>query len=79
MKASAWYAAFPDIKVTVNEQFEKGDRVFCYGTWTPTHKGAFQGIAPTNKKVKVEFMDIWREEGGKLRENWVVMDTMGLI
>ncbi len=72
-------SAFPDIKVTVHDQFAKGDKVFSYGSWTGTHKGTFQGVAPTNKQVKVEFMDIWREEGGKLRENWVVMDIMGLM
>jgi predicted ester cyclase len=72
-------SAFPDIKITIHQQFSKGDKVFTYAEWTGTHKGTFQGIAPTNKKVKVEFMDIWREEGGKTRENWVVMDIMGLM
>ena len=72
-------SAFPDIKITVHQQYAKGDKVFTYAEWTATHTGTFQGVAPTNKKVKVEFMDIWREEGGKLRENWVVMDIMGLM
>jgi predicted ester cyclase len=72
-------SAFPDIKVAIHQQFAKGDKVFTYGSWTATHKGEFQGVAPTSKQVNVEFMDIWREEGGKLRENWVVMDIMGLM
>ncbi len=72
-------AAFPDIAVTLQEQYEKGDKVFCYGVWTGTHKRTFQGIPATNKSVRVEFMDIWRIEGGKLRENWVVMDILGLM
>jgi predicted ester cyclase len=72
-------SAFPDLKVTIHQQYAKGDKVFTYAEWNATHTGTFQGIAPTNKKVKVEFMDIWREEGGKLCENWVVMDIMGLM
>lgn len=72
-------AAFPDIQITIHDQFEKGDRVFTYFSWTGTHKGTFNGIAPTGKQVKVEGMDIWRVEGGKIRENWVVMDVMGLM
>jgi predicted ester cyclase len=75
----ALLSAFPDIQVTVHEEFEKGDRVFTYFSWTATHKGVFNGIAPTGKQVKVEGMDIWRVEGGKIRENWVVMDVMGLM
>ena len=72
-------SAFPDIKITINDQFEKTGKVFSYGTWTATHKNMFQGIPPTNKQVRVEFMDIWQESDGKLRENWVVMDIIGLM
>jgi predicted SnoaL-like aldol condensation-catalyzing enzyme len=71
--------AFPDIRVVVHDQFGQGDRVFTYFSWTATHKGNFNGIAPTGKQVKVEGMDIWREQDGKMRENWVVMDIMGLM
>jgi steroid delta-isomerase-like uncharacterized protein len=72
-------AAFPDIRVAVHDQIGQGDRVFTYFSWTGTHKGNFNGIAPTGKQVKVEGMDIWREQNGKIRENWVVMDIMGLM
>jgi steroid delta-isomerase-like uncharacterized protein len=72
-------AAFPDIQVAIHDQFVEGDKVFTYFSWTGTHKGVFNGVAPTGKQVKVEGMDIWRIEGGKIRENWVVMDIMGLM
>lgn len=72
-------SGFPDITITVHQQYEKGDRVFSYLSWMGTHNGPFQGIPPTHKKVTVEFMDIWRIEEGKLRETWVIMDFMGLM
>jgi predicted ester cyclase len=72
-------AGFPDIQLTVHDQFGQGDRVFTYFAWTGAHQGTFNGIAPTGKQVKVEGMDIWREEGGQIRENWVVMDIMALM
>jgi steroid delta-isomerase-like uncharacterized protein len=71
--------AFPDLTITVHDQIAQGDKVFTYFSWTGTHKGAFNGLAPTNKQVKVEGMDIWREQDGQLIENWVVMDIMGLM
>lgn len=72
-------SAFPDINVKVNDQFVKGDKVFSYFTWTGTHQGAFMGVPPTGKQVTVEGMDIWRVQDGKLAENWVIMDAMGLM
>jgi ketosteroid isomerase-like protein len=74
----AFLKAFPDITVTVNNQHFEGNKVFTYGYWTATHKGEFMGMAPTGKKLKVEFMDIWTEEDGKLVRNEVVMDIAGL-
>lgn len=71
--------AFPDIRIQVNEQFVKGDKVFGYFTWTGTHQNAFMGVPPTGKQVRVEGMDIWRVQDGKLAENWVIMDAMGLM
>jgi steroid delta-isomerase-like uncharacterized protein len=75
----ALLAAFPDVRITIHDQLGQGDRVFTYFSWTGTHKGTFNGIAPTGKQVKVEGMDIWRVQDGKIRENWVVMDVMGLM
>ena len=72
-------AAFPDMVLTVHQQFGEGDKVFTYLSWTGTQSGVFNGIAATNKKVSVDAMDIWREQDGQLIENWVVMDIMGLM
>lgn len=74
----AFLKAFPDITVMVNNQHFEGNKVFTYGYWTATHKGEFMGMAPTGKKLKVEFMDIWTEENGQLVRNEVVMDIAGL-
>jgi steroid delta-isomerase-like uncharacterized protein len=71
--------AFPDIEIVIHDQLGEGDRVFTYFSWSGTHKGTFNGIPATGRQVKVEGMDIWREEGGQLCENWVIMDVMGLM
>lgn len=73
------FAGFPDIRVTIREQREFGDKVFQYGYWEGTQTGAFMGIEPTDKIVHVEYMDIWRVQDGKIAENWVVMDVAGLL
>ncbi len=73
------FKGFPDIHIVRNLQYEQDDKVFTYAYWEATHQDTFMGIPPTNKKVHVEYMDIWRVKDGKIRENWVVMDVLGLL
>jgi predicted ester cyclase len=71
--------AFPDFHVDVAEVISEGDLVASRGYFTGTHQRDFQGIAPTGKSVKVAYIDIWRVEDGKLVENWVNLDMMGMM
>ena len=71
--------AFPDLVIKIEDMRESGDEVVTRGTWTGTQKEDYQGIPATNKKVNVHFIDIWKVEDGKLKENWVQMDTMELM
>jgi steroid delta-isomerase-like uncharacterized protein len=71
--------AFPDLKVTMEDAIAEGDRVAARFAMTGTHKGEFQGIAPTGKSVKVGGIDIVRFEGGKMVEHWGYTDQVGLM
>ena len=63
-------AAFPDLNVTVEEVMAEGDRVAARVTMRGTHRGEFQGIAPTGKRVEVRAMDMFRISDGKIVEHW---------
>src|SRR3982074_2602599 len=39
--------AFPDVRLSINDQIAEGDKVVTRWTATGTHKGQFMGIAPT--------------------------------
>ena len=71
--------AFPDFRVTVEDVISEGDLFSTRGYFTGTHKGDFQGIAPTGRSIKAAYMDIWRIENGKLVENWVNLDMLGMM
>jgi predicted ester cyclase len=75
----AFLAGFPDMRITLEAQLEDGDLVANRGTFTGTHQGEFMGIPATGKQVTVNFMDMWRLEDGKAVENWVRIDTLGLM
>ena len=63
-------AAFPDMRITVEDVIAEGDRVSARVTMRGTHQGEFQGIAPTGKRVQVKAIDIFRIADGKIVEHW---------
>jgi len=71
--------AFPDFRVDVTDVVADGDYLSSYGRFSGTHQGDFQGIPATGKQIDATYVDIWRVEEGKLIENWVNIDTMGMM
>ena len=57
----------------------EGDRVVVRWRLLGTHKGDFRGIAPTGRAIALKGIAIYRVEGGKLMERWVVSDLHGLL
>ena len=62
--------AFPDLTVRVEDVMAERDRVAGRVTMHGTHRGEFQGIAPTGKRVEVRAIDIFRISNGKIVEHW---------
>ena len=76
---SEGFRAFPDYHLTIDDMVVEGDKVAIRATLTGTHKGEFMGIPPTNKKVTVWAMCIYRIAGGKFVESWEMMDMLGMM
>ncbi len=72
-------AAFPDLHLTIEDEFADGDYVIQRGYATGTQTGEFQGLPPTGKKIRINVIHIWRFANGKAVENWVQMDRLGLL
>ena len=72
-------AAFPDWKEHIEDIIAEGDRVVTRFTSQGTHKGVFQGIAPTDNQVTINEVAIYRISGGKIAEQWGFPDQMGLL
>ena len=43
------------------------------------HRGAFFGIEPTGKDVRIEGFSVWRIEDGRAIEAWGLVDIAGLM
>jgi len=71
--------AFPDIKYTVEDMIEDGDKLVARWSAKGTHKGEFMGIPPTGKQVFFSGIEIIRVEDGKAVEEWEELDRAGLM
>ncbi len=72
-------SAFPDIKMTVEDEIAEGDKVVTRWTAAGTHTGELMGIPATGKQVTMKGVDINRFSGGKNVEHWGQLDQMGLM
>lgn len=71
--------AFPDGRVTVDDQLAEGDAVTSRWTFRGTQTGELDGLAPTGKQVTVGGMTISRIEGDLVVEEWTSWDRLGLL
>jgi steroid delta-isomerase-like uncharacterized protein len=73
-------AAFPDIRMEVEDVIASGDKAVARIRVTGTHKGEFMGIPATGKSASVNLIDITRfGDDGLAREHWGVVDQFALM
>ena len=75
----SFHAAFPDLRFKIEDQIAEGNKVVSRVKIEGTHSGEFMGIPPTNKEFSVSGVSIWLVGEGKLIEEWVSWDTMGMM
>lgn len=75
----AFRTGFPDLRTMVEFQVAEGDKVVSRLVSTGTHRGEFQGIPATGKKVKTEGIVIERIVNGKIVERWDEFDAVGMM
>ena len=72
-------AAFPDFHFEVAIYAGNGGFVTRRWRMTGTHEGQWLGIAPTGVKVTSTGMALSRFEDGKIAEEWIQRDDLGLM
>jgi predicted ester cyclase len=70
---------FPDIKVEILDQIAEADKVTTRKIFYATHTGEFMGIAPTNRKITINVIDIIRLENGKYVEHWGISNISEIL
>jgi len=75
---ASYFAAF-DVDDTPEFLVAEGDMVVMRDTYRFKHKGEFQGIPATGKEASITGIDIYRIADGKIVEQWVEGDLLGLL
>jgi steroid delta-isomerase-like uncharacterized protein len=72
-------SAFPDLHFTVEDMVAEGDKVLIRVGIRATHKGELLGVPPTEKRLTFTAMEFYRLSEGKIDEQWVNVDTLGMM
>ena len=74
-----YLAAFPDLYLTAEDIIAEGDRVVVRLIYRGTHRGELMGIPPTGKQVTVTGIQLMRIADGRIAENWINFDALGML
>lgn len=69
-------AGFPDMTLSTGNVWAAGDYVVAEGHFTGTNKGPAMGMTkPTNKSVDVRYIEVFKFENGKVKEDWTFYNS----
>ena len=72
-------AAFTEREYKTDKFLADGEWASCFGHIEATHSGEFMGVAATNKRVTIPYMDFWKVTNGKIEDNWVSVDYASVM
>lgn len=75
----AMRAAFPDVRLTIDDLVASGDRVAVRFTARGTHLGTFAGIPATGREAEWTHTVIYRMADRQIVEGWSAWDAAGLL
>lgn len=71
--------AFPDAQIAPATLAADDEQVCVVYTLTGTHRGDFQGVAPTGRRIEVRGIQVGRFRDGKIVERWGSSDELGIM
>lgn len=72
-------AAFPGLRVTVDDLIAAGDKVVARVTLSLPHDGRLLGVGPQSRLAGWTRIDVFRLFRGQIIEQWADRDDMGLL
>jgi steroid delta-isomerase-like uncharacterized protein len=70
--------AFPDWAEEIKLIVAEGEYVAIHFESSGTNRGRFSGNPPTGRKIRINEVSIFRLVDGKIKEQWLLPDLLGL-
>ena len=70
---------FPDLHVTIDDVVAEDQKVAVWYTVEGTHRGEFEGVAATGRRVSWACVDLFRIERNRIAEARYISDLHGLL
>ena len=72
-------AAFPDVRITIQDMVQTPGKIGVRAEITGTHRGALFGIAPTGKAVNFRIHEFHALDGQRVTTTWHLEDWFSLF
>jgi predicted ester cyclase len=72
-------AAFPDLRLTIEDQAITGDKVATRWTAEGTHNGPLGEVKPTGRSVRIDGLILDHVTGDRVVERWEQWDQAGML
>jgi steroid delta-isomerase-like uncharacterized protein len=76
---TSWIASFPDLHFSIEQMLSEGDRVVMQLLMEGTHQGAWLGIPASGKKMQIRMFTVHGVVQGKIVEDWVLVESLGVF
>jgi len=78
-KVAGFKAIFPDLEEDLQAIIAGGDTVATRWVVTGSQQQEFMGIPPAGQTIRIEGMNFYRLEGGRVTDIWTQFDGVGLM
>ena len=75
----AYRAAFPDMRMSFDDQIADGDKVVTRWTANGTHQGQLDAIPATGRLARISGIFIHQLTDGEITQSWTSFDRLGLL
>ena len=76
---AGFFAALPDLQVSIDDVVVTEDRVVGRFTYRGTHRGELFGIPASGRRIEMRSIDIWRVADGLFVEHWDQLNLLDML
>ena len=77
--AATYFKAFPDFHQEIEQMIASGDWVVSRWHVTGTHRGEFNGIAATNRRISLRGMNLSEIKNGRIVKTMISYDQLAIL